>query len=171
MSEDGASTISVQPADVAAFGQFLQACAGEGSDAVPGITQIIGLMETLGINPGDAAVIPNADALTYTFVGVCRTLMEILTLFAKGIGDIGGQLVTTAGAYGSAEELAQADVGDLGALLAATDEFMKEAGGKTATLAELTTKLAEEGAAAEQGQTEPAAQTVATPVVDPANQA
>lgn len=169
MSEDGASTISVQPADVAAFGKFLQDCAGEGSDAVPGITFITGLMETLGINPGDPAVIPKADALTNTFAAVVRTLIEALTLFAKGISDVGSQLVTAAGAYASAEELAQADVEDLGALLAATDEFMKESGGKAATLGELTRQLAEEGAAADKGQTAPDARPVATSAADAAN--
>ncbi|MFC8277566.1 hypothetical protein ACFUJR_34545 [Streptomyces sp. NPDC057271] len=157
MSEDGASTISVQPADVAAFGKFLQECAGEGSDAVPGITSITSLLGTLGISPGDPAVIPHVDELTATFAAVVQTLAEALMLFAKGIGEIGSQLVTVAGEYASAEELAQADVEDLGALLAATDEFMKESGGNVATLRDLTNQLAEQGGAADGDQTGPAA--------------
>ena len=138
---EGGTTINVQPTDVAAFGTFLQECAREGAEGAPGVQSVISTLESVRINPGDPKVIPQTYDLLATFGSVVKTFAEALQGFAKGLDQTGRELVKAAGEYANAEELAQADVEDLGALLAASDQFMKESGGRLANLADLTASV------------------------------
>ncbi|MFD3998590.1 hypothetical protein [Streptomyces sp. NPDC058583] len=106
------------------------------------------LLESVRINPGDPAVIPQADGLLATFGSVVRTFGDWLVGFAEGLNQAGAELVKAAGEYANAEELAQADVKDLGALLASSDAFMKESGGRLANMADVSAILAKQSDAA-----------------------
>ncbi|MEU8526655.1 hypothetical protein AB0C77_13845 [Streptomyces sp. NPDC048629] len=155
---ESAGTISVEPVNVAAFGRFLQSCAGPGGidGGPPGIGTDLGLLQQVRISPGSPDVIPMTDALVATFGAVVKTLAETLQVFAQGLIQIGAELEQLASEYGDVEALAQAEIEDLGGLLAASEAFMQESGGRLATIADLAKAAEEAQNAAEYGEPTPA---------------
>ncbi|MGW3687205.1 hypothetical protein [Streptomyces sp. NPDC005125] len=124
------STVRVEPADVRYLADFLQTSAGQGTDAVWGIEAMLELLQTIQINPGDPSVIPGSQTLLDTVMAVVKPLYEGLQVFGGGLKVMGEELAKVADGYTSAEELAQADVQDLGVLLAITDGYAQDSGGK-----------------------------------------
>ncbi|MFE5301607.1 hypothetical protein [Streptomyces sp. NPDC056632] len=133
-------TITVEPADVAAFGEFLQVCAGQGTDgndALWGVESLLDLLEFVVVNPGDPAVLPGAQSILEALSAILKPLYEGLMVFGQGIKNLGEELVKVAEGFADAEEMAAAGVKDLGNMLAITNEFMKDSGGTMASLSQM----------------------------------